>query len=52
MEQLSTTGAILVETLIGLDDRIRVEEKVLIQDPGDRYSDFAKSRKRLIAFIR
>ena len=35
----------------GLVFRIRVEERALIQNLGDRYSDYAATRKRLVPFL-
>jgi protein-S-isoprenylcysteine O-methyltransferase Ste14 len=36
---------------IGLVYRIRVEERALLKDLGDRYREYAATRKRLIPFV-
>jgi protein-S-isoprenylcysteine O-methyltransferase Ste14 len=36
---------------VGLVHRIRVEERALLPDLGDRYRDDAKTRRRLIPFV-
>ncbi len=43
--------AILAGSLIGLSYRIAVEENALEAEMGDRYRQFAATRKRLIPFV-
>jgi protein-S-isoprenylcysteine O-methyltransferase Ste14 len=47
---LSLAGLIIAVTF-GLVFRIRVEERALSQTLGDRYRDYAATRKRLVPFI-
>ncbi len=44
---LATTAFLL----LGLVNRIRVEERALSKDLGGRYQSYARSRKRLIPFV-
>lgn len=44
-------GAALVLPLAGLVFRIRIEERALIEDLGEKYVAFAATRKRLIPFV-
>jgi protein-S-isoprenylcysteine O-methyltransferase Ste14 len=43
--------AVTVLTMVGLSYRIRVEERALLADLGDRYEAFAAHRKRLIPYV-
>ncbi len=43
--------ALVTGATIGLVYRIRVEERALLHDLGDRYRDYAATRKRLIPFL-
>ena len=43
--------AILVGSSLGLAYRIQVEERALVGEMGDRYRDFAATRKRLIPYV-
>jgi protein-S-isoprenylcysteine O-methyltransferase Ste14 len=44
-------GVLAVMTTVGLMYRIRVEEKALLQDLGERYRAYAEHHKRLIPFV-
>ena len=44
-------AAIVVITLIGMVNRIRVEERALFDALGDRYRTYAAGRKRLVPFV-
>ena len=44
-------AAILAGSLVGLSYRIAVEERALEAEMGDRYRQFAATRKRLIPFV-
>jgi protein-S-isoprenylcysteine O-methyltransferase Ste14 len=44
-------AAILAGSMVGLSYRIAVEEKALEAETGDRYRQFAATRKRLIPFV-
>lgn len=46
-----SVAAILAGSLIGLSYRIAVEENTLEAEMGDRYRQFAATRKRLIPFV-
>lgn len=41
----------LLSTLVGYTNRIRVEEKFMIEQIGDKYSDYQKKTKKLIPKI-
>jgi protein-S-isoprenylcysteine O-methyltransferase Ste14 len=43
--------ALVTGATVGLVYRIRVEERALLHDLGDRYRDYAATRKRLIPFL-
>jgi protein-S-isoprenylcysteine O-methyltransferase Ste14 len=43
--------AILTGSMVALSDRIAVEEKALEAEMGDRFRQFAATRKRLIPFV-
>ena len=44
-------AAIVVIPLIGMVNRIRVEERALLDTLGDRYREYATGRKRLVPFV-
>jgi protein-S-isoprenylcysteine O-methyltransferase Ste14 len=44
-------GCLTVATAGGLVFRIRVEERALMQDVGDRYRSYAATHKRLVPFV-
>ena len=44
-------AAIVVIPLIGMVNRIRVEEHALLETLGDRYREYATGRKRLVPFV-
>jgi protein-S-isoprenylcysteine O-methyltransferase Ste14 len=44
-------GVLALMTLVGLIYRIRVEERALLEELGDRYRIYAEHHKRLVPFI-
>ncbi len=44
-------AALTVAVVVGLVNRIRIEEQALLADLGDRYRDYAATHKRLIPYV-
>jgi protein-S-isoprenylcysteine O-methyltransferase Ste14 len=44
-------GALALLPMIGLADRIRIEERAPAEAPGDAYRSFASTRRRMLPFI-
>src|SRR5438132_14191286 len=47
----ASLAAVVMIPAIGMVNRIRIEERALLNDLGDRYRDYATRRKRLVPFV-
>jgi len=47
----ASLAAIVLIPMIGMVNRIRVEERALLDTLGDRYREYATGRKRLVPFV-
>jgi protein-S-isoprenylcysteine O-methyltransferase Ste14 len=44
-------GVLFVMAFVGVGYRVHVEERALLEEMGDRYREFAASRKRVVPFV-